>query len=54
MAGKTDLMIGLLNGAFAHVPLEFAVGPRRQVDPLGPLWSAVLATTGQAEQYRDD
>ncbi|MGE3818969.1 MAG: ATP-dependent 6-phosphofructokinase [Isosphaeraceae bacterium] len=54
MAGKTDLMIGLVNGAFVHVPLELAVGPKRQVDPRGNLWAAVMATTGQAERYPGD
>lgn len=51
MAGKTDLMIGLVNGAFVHVPLEMAVGVKRQVDLDGELWSSVLATTGQPESF---
>ncbi|TWI63361.1 6-phosphofructokinase [Desulfobotulus alkaliphilus] len=47
MAGKTDMLVGCINGAFVHLPLALCAGRRRHVDPGGPLWQAVLETTGQ-------
>ncbi len=47
MAGKTKLLIGRWNSHFVHVPMESSAGRRKQVDPDGELWSAVLAATGQ-------
>jgi 6-phosphofructokinase 1 len=47
MAGKTNLVVGFLNGTYVHVPIELAVSEKRQVDPEGPLWNSVLASTGQ-------
>jgi 6-phosphofructokinase 1 len=47
MSGRTDLVVVGLNGSFAHVPIPLAVERKRQVDPEGELWGAVLAVTGQ-------
>ncbi len=47
LAGKSDLMIGYLNGAFVHVPIAMAVAEKRKVSAEGMLWNAVLAATGQ-------
>jgi 6-phosphofructokinase 1 len=47
MAGKTNLVIGLWNGLFTHVPIPLAVSAKKRVDPAGPLWTSVLAATGQ-------
>jgi len=47
MAGKTNVVIGLWNGVFTHVPIPLAVSAKKQVDPAGPLWKSVLASTGQ-------
>jgi len=47
MAGKTKLLIGRWNSHFVHVPMESSAGIRKQVQPEGELWSAVLAATGQ-------
>jgi 6-phosphofructokinase 1 len=47
MAGKTKLIIGRWNSHFVHVPMESSAGRRKQVEPDGELWSAVLAVTGQ-------
>jgi 6-phosphofructokinase 1 len=51
MAGKTNLVIGFLNGTFTHIPISLAVSEKKHVDPLGLLWSSVLATTGQPRQW---
>jgi 6-phosphofructokinase 1 len=47
MAGKTNLVAGLWNGTFTHVPITLAVSEKRHVDPEGQLWTSVLAATGQ-------
>lgn len=47
MAGKTDLMIGDWYSVFVHVPIPAAIASRKQIDPEGELWQAVMASTGQ-------
>jgi 6-phosphofructokinase 1 len=47
MAGKTGLVIGSLHDKFIHVPIEMVVKERKQVNPNGAYWQAVLAATGQ-------
>ncbi len=47
MAGKTNLIVGLWNGLFTHVPIPLAVSAKKHVDTAGLLWKSVLATTGQ-------
>ena len=47
MAGCTDMLVGFWNHRFTHVPISLAVSKRKKIDPTGPLWSSVLASTGQ-------
>ncbi len=47
MAGKTEVLISLINNAFVHLPIEPAVARRNRVDPEGPLWRDVLEVTHQ-------
>ncbi len=49
MAGKTDLLIGLWNDHFVHVPIAKAIEKRKKVDPHGVLWNSVLEGTGQPD-----
>ncbi|MBE7498910.1 MAG: ATP-dependent 6-phosphofructokinase [Verrucomicrobiales bacterium] len=51
MAGKTGLVIGFLHGQFIHVPIELLASRKKQMDPDGFVWSAVLAATGQPERF---
>jgi 6-phosphofructokinase 1 len=51
MAGKTGLVIGYLHNQFIHVPIELLASREKQLDPEGPIWSAVLAATGQPERF---
>lgn len=51
MAGKTNMVVGSMNGAFTHVPIEFAVSERRKIDPTGVLWHAVLGATRQQDYF---
>jgi 6-phosphofructokinase 1 len=47
MAGRTNMLVGFWNHRFTHVPISLAVSRRKKIDPKGPLWSSVLASTGQ-------
>jgi len=47
MAGKTDMLVGLTNDHFVHVPLPLVTSQHKQVDPESDLWMGVLAATGQ-------
>jgi 6-phosphofructokinase 1 len=51
MAGKTGLVIGFLHDRFIHVPIELLATHQKRVDPDGPAWSAVLATTRQPHRF---
>ncbi len=50
MAGKTKILISLLNNYFVHVPIELAVQTRNYVDPEGSLWRDVIDATGMPIQ----
>jgi 6-phosphofructokinase 1 len=47
MSGRTNMVVSFWNHRFIHVPIHLAVARRKTIDPDGPLWSSVLATTGQ-------
>jgi 6-phosphofructokinase 1 len=47
MAGKTDMLMGLWNNMFVHVPLKLATGAKKRVSPESDLWASVLSVTGQ-------
>ena len=47
MAGKTGLVIGLIHDRFVHVPIELLATAHKRLNPDGPEWQAVLASTGQ-------
>ncbi len=53
MAGKTDLLIGLWNDRFVHVPIPLAIASRRKIDPESDLWRAVIAATGQPPVWEE-
>jgi 6-phosphofructokinase 1 len=46
MAGKTKVLIGLVNNEFVHLPMKIAV-IRNHVDPEGKLWRDTLDATHQ-------
>jgi 6-phosphofructokinase 1 len=46
MAGKTKVLIGLVNNEFVHLPMKVAVN-RNYVDPEGSLWRDTLDATHQ-------
>ncbi|KMQ52056.1 6-phosphofructokinase [Chitinispirillum alkaliphilum] len=47
MAGKSRMLISLINNNFVHIPIELAVSQKNSIDPESPLWRDVLQTTGQ-------
>jgi 6-phosphofructokinase 1 len=47
MAGKTKLIIGLVNNEFVHLPIKAAISKRNHVDPEGNLWRDTLDATHQ-------
>ncbi len=47
LAGKTALLIGLINNNMVHVPMQMAVSRRNRIDPNGELWRDVTEATGQ-------
>ncbi len=51
MAGNTNMLIGRWHGRFVHVPMPLATRYRRQVNPHGDLWAAVVESTGQPNAF---
>jgi 6-phosphofructokinase 1 len=47
MAGKTKLIIGLVNNEFVHLPTKVVISKRSHVDPEGALWRDILDATHQ-------
>ena len=47
MSGKTQLIVGLMNDRFVHIPMEVAVSRRKRVEPESALWRDVLESTHQ-------
>jgi 6-phosphofructokinase 1 len=47
MAGKTKLIIGLVNNEFVHLPTRVVISKRSHVDPEGALWRDTLDATHQ-------
>lgn len=49
MAGRTGMVISLLNSRYVHVPIAKATEARKLIDPHSALWESVLDNTGQPE-----
>jgi 6-phosphofructokinase 1 len=47
MAGKTRLIIGLVNNEFVHLPIQAVISHRNHVEPEGNLWRDTLDATHQ-------
>lgn len=46
LAGKTGMIVGVMNDTFVHVPIERAVAQRKKVNPLSLEYRALLDNTG--------
>ena len=51
MAGKTRVLIGMVNNEFVHLPTAMVVSNRNRVDPEGSLYRDALDSTGQAVSF---
>lgn len=51
MAGRTGMIIGLINDSFVHVPIELLPSQKKQLDQDDSQWRAVLACTGQPARF---
>lgn len=51
MAGRTGCVIGNMNSAYSHVPVDLATRERQKIDPAGELWKAVVDATRQNEYF---
>jgi 6-phosphofructokinase 1 len=47
MAGKTKVVIGLVNNEFVHLPMKVVVSHRSHVNPESSLWRDTLDATHQ-------
>ena len=47
MAGKTEMVVGLIHDQYVHVPIEIAVSERKIIDIKSQFWNNVLQATGQ-------
>jgi len=47
MAGKTKMIIGLVNNEFVHLPIKLVITHRNKVDPEGSMWRDTLDATHQ-------
>ena len=58
MAGKTRLIIGLVNNEFVHLPIKAVISSRNHVDPESNLWRDTLDATHQpalmVNQFEDE
>jgi 6-phosphofructokinase 1 len=53
MAGKTRILIGMVNNEFVHLPTGLVVTRRNTVDPEGSLYRDALDATGQPVSMRN-
>jgi len=53
MAGKTKMLIGLVNNEFVHIPIKAATSKRKHVDPEGSLWRDAVEATQQPLSLRN-
>jgi len=52
MAGKTDVVIGLWNGFYVHVPIQLVTKDRKKVNPESYLWRNVVGATGMPMEMK--
>ena len=53
MSGRTKMVVSLWNNTFTHVPMEAVISKRKQLDPTGLEWLAILETTGQPTSMKN-
>ncbi len=53
MAGKTAMIVGMVNSKFVHIPIEVATKSRSKVDPEDSLWRDAVESTHQPFSMRN-
>lgn len=53
MSGKTDMLIGLWNNVYVHIPNAVCMKGRKKIDTNGPLWMSVRESTGQPSMINE-
>ncbi len=53
MAGKTEMVVGLINNVYIHVPIDIAVSERKIIDIKSQFWNNVLQATGQPSSMKN-
>ncbi|MFC1771319.1 ATP-dependent 6-phosphofructokinase [Candidatus Margulisiibacteriota bacterium] len=54
MAGKTKLVISLVNNRYVHLPMEMVISKRNHIDTEGSLWRDVLEACHQPVRMSND
>ncbi|GHS93073.1 ATP-dependent 6-phosphofructokinase [Planctomycetales bacterium] len=54
MAGKTEILLGSVNGKMVHLPIGLIVNKRKKVDLFSPLWRMVTQMTEQLDIFADN
>ncbi len=54
MAGKTDLLVSMLQDRFIYLPLSLTTRKRRTLNTTSNYWGSVLASTGQPVTMRNE
>ncbi len=54
MAGKTDMIVGMWNNIYTHVPIEVAISKRKTVNTNSRFWFNILEATGQPLSMKND
>jgi 6-phosphofructokinase 1 len=54
MAGKTGMLVGLVNDAYVHLPFLAVASQRKLIDPRGNIWMLVLESTGQPPSLKNE
>lgn len=52
MSGRTNMVVGYINGQFTHLPMEVATSKRKKIDLKSQLWQSVLEATGQPISFK--
>ncbi len=53
MAGKTEVLVSMLNNSFIHMPIKEAVSSRSKVETTSAIWRDVLENTRQPASMKN-
>lgn len=47
MSGRTNMIIGVWNNLFVHLPTQLVISKRKRINNSGRLWHSIMESTGQ-------